>query len=302
MLHKLRTLLIAAFLFASPLLALDPSGAITQYGLSVWTTDNGLPQSSVNAIAQTRDGYLWFGTQEGLARFDGARFTIFDKRNTPALETHHINALMVARDGTLWIGRNGGLTSYKDGTFRSYSGKEGLTDGFIWSLAEGQDGSIWMATYSRGLCRLHNGKFTSYTMRDGLPADSVWSVYAARDGSVWAGTNGGGLSHFENGRFTNYTTTNGLANNIVWSMHQDRSGDLWIGTNDGLNRLHEGKLTKFTNCRRPLEQRRESDPSGSRRQSLDRNRRRRTESLRPRNVQLLRAAAGSLRRFGAVAV
>jgi PAS domain S-box-containing protein len=244
--HKLRTLLIAAVLFASPLLALDPSGAITQYGLSVWTTDSGLPQSSVNAIAQTRDGYLWFGTQEGLARFDGARFTIFDKRNTPALETHHINTLLVARDGTLWIGRNGGLTSYKDGTFRSYSQKDGLTDGFIWSLAEGQDGSIWIATYSRGLCRLHAGKFTSYTVRDGLPSDSIWSTYIAHDGTLWAGTNGGGLSHFANGRFTNYTTANGLANNIVWSMHQDRTGDLWIGTNDGLNRLHEGKLTKFT--------------------------------------------------------
>jgi PAS domain S-box-containing protein len=247
MLHKLRAfLVIAAILFASPLLALDPSGAITQYGLSVWTTDNGLPQSSVNAIAQTKDGYLWFGTQEGLARFDGARFTIFDKRNTPALETHHVNALLVARDGTLWIARNGGLTSYKDGKFRSYSQKDGLTDGFLWSLAEGPDGSIWMATYSRGLCRLHDGKFTSYTVHDGLPSDSIWTVYIAHDGSLWAGTNGGGLSHFANGRFTNYSTANGLANNIVWSVHQDRADDLWIGTNDGLNRLHEGKLTRFT--------------------------------------------------------
>jgi PAS domain S-box-containing protein len=244
--HKVRTLLIAAILMASPLLALDPSGAITQYGLSVWTTDQGLPQSSVNAIAQTKDGYLWFGTQEGLARFDGARFTVFDKRNTPALETHHINTLLVARDGTLWIGRNGGLTSYKDGRFRSYATKDGLTNGFIWSLAEGADGSIWIATYSGGLCRFHDGKFTSYTVRDGLASDSLWSTYVARDGSLWVGTNGGGLSHFANGRFTNYTTANGLANNIVWSMHQDRTGDLWIGTNDGLNWLHDGKLTKFT--------------------------------------------------------
>ncbi|MGZ8833525.1 MAG: two-component regulator propeller domain-containing protein, partial [Thermoanaerobaculia bacterium] len=66
-----------SFLATTPVLALDPSMATTQYGLSVWTTDQGLPQSSVNAIAQTPDGYLWFGTQEGLARFDGARFTIF---------------------------------------------------------------------------------------------------------------------------------------------------------------------------------------------------------------------------------
>src|SRR4051812_11148988 len=146
-------LFLAATFLVSPLLALDPAGAITQYALSCWTTDQGLPQSSVNAIAQTKDGYLWFGTQEGLARFDGARFTIFDKRNTPALATHHINTLLVAQDGSLWIGRAGGLTRYKDGRFISFSKRDGLADGFVWSLAEGPDGSIWIATYSAGLYR-----------------------------------------------------------------------------------------------------------------------------------------------------
>src|SRR5712691_7260767 len=114
-------LFLAVVFVASPLLALDPAKAITQYGLGVWTTDQGLPQSSVTAIAQTKDGYLWFGTQEGLARFDGARFTVFDKRNTPALEMQHITALLVTRDGSLWIGRNGGLIRYKDGQFKTYS-------------------------------------------------------------------------------------------------------------------------------------------------------------------------------------
>jgi len=239
-------LLLAAIFLASPLLALDPAGAITQYGLSAWTTDQGLPQSSVNTIAQTPDGYLWFGTQEGLARFDGTRFAIFDKRNTPALETHHINMLLVAHDGALWIGRNGGLTRYKDGKFTSYSKGDGLNDGFIWSLAEGRDGSIWIATYSAGLYRFHDGKFTSYTTNNGLPMDSIFSLLTAADGTLWIGTNGGGLSHFAHGTFTNYTMRDGLANNIVWAIHQDHDGDLWIGTNGGLNRLHDGRLTKFT--------------------------------------------------------
>ncbi len=241
-----RLLFVASIFVTSPLLALDPARAITQFGLSVWTTDQGLPQSSVNAIAQTKDGYLWFGTQEGLARFDGARFTIFDKRNTPALAMHHINALLVARDGSLWIGKSGGLTRYKDGQFSNYSKSDRMHAGFIWSLAEGPDGSIWMATYSQGLRRFHDGKFTTYTVSDGLPSDSIWSTYTAHDGTLWIGTNGGGLSHFSHGRFTNYTTRNGLANDIVWAVHQDRAGDVWIGTNDGLNRLHDGRLTRFT--------------------------------------------------------
>src|SRR5258706_9306500 len=111
-------LFVAAILVASRLLALDPGKAITQYGLSTWTTDQGLPQSSVNAIAQTHDGYLWFGTQEGLARFDGMRFTIFDKRNTPALGMHHIRTLLVARDGTIWIASDGVRTRCKAGQFK----------------------------------------------------------------------------------------------------------------------------------------------------------------------------------------
>jgi len=236
----------AALLTTPSLLALDPSMAITQYGTTVWTTDQGLPQNSINAIAQTPDGYLWFGTQEGLARFDGARFTIFDKRNTPALDSHHINALLVTRDGTLWIGRNGGITRYKDGKFTSYAKKDGLQDGFIWSLTEGADGSVWIGTYYQGLSRYHNGKFTTYTMKDGLAFDLIWATETGRDGALWIGTNGGGLSRFARDKFTNYTTKDGLANNIVWAVHEDRAGNVWVGTNAGLNRLHNGKFTTYT--------------------------------------------------------
>jgi len=90
------------------------------------------------------------------------RFTIFDKRNTPALEMHHISTLLVTRDGSLWTGATA-VTRYKDRQFKSYSKRDGL-NGFIWSLAEGPDGRILIATYSRGLCRFHESKFTSYTV------------------------------------------------------------------------------------------------------------------------------------------
>src|SRR5207248_5690469 len=82
--------------------------ALTQYILAAWQTEQGLPQNSVYAIAQTRDGYLWLGTEEGLVRFDGARFVTFDKRNTPAIRANWIRALLEGRDGTLWIATIGG--------------------------------------------------------------------------------------------------------------------------------------------------------------------------------------------------
>src|ERR1700687_3753714 len=86
----------AAFLITTPTLALDPSVANTQYGLGSWLSDDGLPQNSVGAIAQTPDGYLWFATEEGLSRFDGVRFTTF-------LERRSISQLLVTHDGSLWI-------------------------------------------------------------------------------------------------------------------------------------------------------------------------------------------------------
>ena len=89
------------------------------YLIDLWGTEDGLPGSSVAAIAQTPDGYLWVGTYDGLARFDGVRFVTYDPGNTPALSHARIQGLYVDAGGTLWINTyRGGLTSYRDGVFR----------------------------------------------------------------------------------------------------------------------------------------------------------------------------------------
>ena len=93
---------------AAPSLALDPLKAISQYRHDVWQTDQGLPQNSVNAILQTRDGYLWLGTYQGLVRFDGQRFTVFQTGSTPELRSNRILALCEDQDGALWIGTSAG--------------------------------------------------------------------------------------------------------------------------------------------------------------------------------------------------
>src|SRR6185503_10523171 len=100
----------------TPARALDPARALTQYVHDNWQTDQGLPQNTVQAICQTRDGYLWVGTQEGLVRFDGVRFTLFDKRNTPALTNHFILSIHEDRQGSLWVGVRGpGLVRLRGG-------------------------------------------------------------------------------------------------------------------------------------------------------------------------------------------
>jgi ligand-binding sensor domain-containing protein len=128
---RTRTLiLIAAWAYLSPWrleAGLDPAKLVTQYVHEVWTTENGLPQNSALAIAQTPDGYLWLGTENGLARFDGVRFVTFDKRNTPALKSNEIHALLVDQRGDLWIGTHGGgLVVLSQGVFKSLTNQIGL--------------------------------------------------------------------------------------------------------------------------------------------------------------------------------
>src|ERR1700722_2011407 len=95
------------------LAALNPSKALTQYSTTLWTQEQGLPQNTISAIAQTADGYLWLGTDEGLARFDGYEFVVYS-RDTGKLPSNSILALATGRDGTLWIGTPVGLTEHRD--------------------------------------------------------------------------------------------------------------------------------------------------------------------------------------------
>lgn len=100
-----------------------------EYGFDIWTTANGLPQNTVNGLAQTPDGYLWLATFDGLARFDGVRFTIFDRGNSKGIVNNRFIKIFADKDGTIWAAtENGVLTVYRDGEFTSYSTPEGLRE------------------------------------------------------------------------------------------------------------------------------------------------------------------------------
>src|ERR1700677_1124834 len=125
----------------------------------LWQTQDGLPEQTVQAFAQTSDHYLWIGTTGGLVRFDGARFTVFDHENTPEIKENSVFTLMASRDGSLWIGtEGGGLVRYQAGQFRSYGSQEGLSDGFVRALHEDQAGTIWVGT-DNGLLRFGRDRF-----------------------------------------------------------------------------------------------------------------------------------------------
>ena len=135
--------------------ALDPSKAIAQYVHVVWDSDDGLPQNSVSAIIQTRDGYIWFGTQEGLVRFDGVRFSVYDTTREPAISHNFVTALLEDRDGALWIGfNNGSMARYADGRFTAVNETFGRS---ITALGQDSDGGLWIGTREDGVAMFRPG-------------------------------------------------------------------------------------------------------------------------------------------------
>jgi ligand-binding sensor domain-containing protein len=99
--------------------ALDPEKSLTQYTMSAWGIEDGLPQNTVRSVLQTRDGYLWFGTQEGLARFDGVNFKVFDMMTAPTMRSSYIGTSLEDRAGRLWVATSEGLHLYEKASSRS---------------------------------------------------------------------------------------------------------------------------------------------------------------------------------------
>ncbi len=223
---------LAAVLLPDRLFAgLDPSKQITQYVHDTWTTSDGLPQNSVLAIAQTPDGYLWLGSEEGLSRFDGVRFVTFDTLAVHGLRSNEVDALLVDHKGDLWIGsRNGGLTVLSQGSFNPIAMPAQLSSDSVSALYEDERQNIWIATDGGGLARIANGKFTVYGRADGLADDAVFSVSGDGHGGIWAGTHAG-LDHWTGGRFTKLTKKQGLPGDDIRSLYVDREKTLWVGTN-----------------------------------------------------------------------
>jgi signal transduction histidine kinase/ligand-binding sensor domain-containing protein len=226
---------------------LDPHKAITQHSLDVWTTEDGLPANSVMALTQTRDGYLWLGTYDGLARFDGVAFSTFRASSTQGLGGGGVLCLLEDRSGTLWVGTNGGgVSRYEDGLFSSLTTGNGLPNDIVRSLFEDRDGSVWIGT-NEGLARWSRGAMVAFGASHGLRGPVVRAIAEDGDGRLWVGTNGGGLMRFAEGRFVPLEADRPLPSQAVFSLLRDRTGSLWIGTNGGgLARLWHDRLTTFS--------------------------------------------------------
>jgi len=266
-------------------MALDPLKGLTQYSRTVWTQGQGLPQDTIRAIAQTTDGYLWLGTDEGLARFDGYDFTVFDK-GQGYLPSNSIGNLEAGPDGSLWIATPGGLTLYRNKEFHTYTTKDGLSDDAIGPLLVDHAGTLWIVS-GLDLVEYRGGKFRVFTAGKDLPISAVRTVFEDRHNvlwvagfggvvkrqgnqfvtvlsaptlsgdlvtkmatddrdNLWIAGSGGLIERSPDGRIRRFGTGDGLPDLFLRAMLIDRDGNIWAGTNAGLARLENGHFATLT--------------------------------------------------------
>lgn len=265
--------------------ALDPDRGLSEYLQVNFNSEKGLPEDTVLSVAQSPDGYLWFGGYHGISRFDGNRFVSLNELSESHVIIRTVGFLFFDSQGSFWIGTFNGLYRFDGKSLHKLSKKEGVPDSLFYNATEDPSGTVWVASGS-GLLRWEGSRFTTLGEANGLPSNFVHTVHADRDGTIWAGTQQGvavikdgtirtytkkdglpdnsiwaivrdqqgsywiategGLSQFRNGKFTNYDKTNGLPDNIINTLRLDHHGALWIGTEGGLSRLYKGKIETIT--------------------------------------------------------
>jgi ligand-binding sensor domain-containing protein/signal transduction histidine kinase len=241
--------------------AFEEAKLTSVYRVRSWSTEDGLPQNTVLCLLQTHDGYLWFGTLDGLVRYDGLKLSVYDSSNVPFLNERAVLSLAECPEGRLWIGTSGGLLQYSNHCFSAV--ELGPRPTAVRSVCPCRDGGLWLGT-ELGPARVEAGRATIYTNYPGFvsmggqPGDrGINSVVEGADGTVWFGDDRGLVrlspraSQFEvvfaspgnlGGRF-------GGAGRVVC----DNEGAIWFGNSAGLYRWQAGQLTLYPSAANGLE-------------------------------------------------
>jgi signal transduction histidine kinase/ligand-binding sensor domain-containing protein len=201
-----------------------------QFRSTQWTADSGLPQNIIRGIVQTPDGYLWVATLNGVARFDGVRFTVFDKSNTPGIAGNRFAAMVHGVEGDLWLyTENGNITRYHNHEFHTLGASEGITPDSAHGITADNQGNIWI---------LRDQKIFKWNDSAGRfqPIDDSDDVHYKGlnwDGTGFWGSRGQKLYCFFHGKLTTYTVPDRFLLSDISKVAVGNDGAVWLGLPDG---------------------------------------------------------------------
>ena len=273
------SLLLLAFAFDRHAAALSSGKAFSQYSITVWNQQQGIPEDTITAITQTPDGYLWIGTDEGLARFDGYDFVVYNNAKGD-LPSNTVKALTVGQDGSLWVGTSDGLVHFAGGKTQTFTVRNGLPKNSIADLTVDRTGTLWIAgggvltrfdgkafapypgkeipmtvttVYQDfrgtlwigglgGVAGLVDGKFSLAVRPEDLDGDVVTRIIVDPQDNLWVAGSLGIIRRSPDGKIRKFTRKNGLPDNFVRTLSLDREENLWAGTSSGLARLNHDRF------------------------------------------------------------
>lgn len=245
------TLVAAVFSYAY-VQELGTATPISNYVITNYTADNGLPQNTVDLITQTSDGYIWIGTYAGLARYDGIKFIHFNRSITPAFKINHVTTLIEDKNGVVWIGTNGGgIVRYAKHQFTAI---EDVSDGgkeYIRTFLYDGNNSILVGTERGGIQKLLIGDDGAVISASEYSTEELPQNYLLRTivrdqlNRILLATDLG-LVIIDNDKSRTMTVEHGLPNNSITALAVDQHGVIWAGTANGLARIQNDKIRIIT--------------------------------------------------------
>jgi ligand-binding sensor domain-containing protein/two-component sensor histidine kinase len=193
----------------------------------------GLLDDKVFSLDRDSKGRIWIGMRNGLAYLKDGELTILSEEEFPYRKVRQVYE---DSKGIIWISTyDDGMVKYDGNEFILITRDDGLADNTVLGTIEGDDGSMWIATYG-GVSRYFEGEVENFTIQEGLPNNAVMTVIKDDNGTIWASTFGG-IAWFDGLKFQSITTEDGLPNRVCYFIHQSKDGAFWVGTNNGVVRF-----------------------------------------------------------------
>ena len=228
----------------APAGALPPERPLADFTLERWDSRQGLPHNMVLTLAQTPDGYLWAGTWEGLARWNGTEFAVFDRANTLELRGNGVRALAVGRDGGLWVGTaRAGLLRLHEGRWQRWARDTGFPFDEIMWLHEDARGALWIAAEDAGAARMDRAGVQVFDAASGLGHTTVYTIAEGPDGAIYLGHDAG-IDRIEGNRAVSWGAPRGLPAVAVRSIHFDALGGAVVSAGWELWRLQADRFVR----------------------------------------------------------